>query len=65
MEGYRYVDSTWAYKPTKPVIDDEPIYEGIPKGLHNPNEGIWQACDVRPLCLLECVCRQLRAHLWP
>lgn len=47
MEGYRYVDSTWAYKPTKPVIDDEPIYEGIPKGLHNPNEGIWQACDVR------------------
>ncbi len=47
MEGYRYVDSTWAYKPTKPVIDDEPIYEGFPKGLHNPNEGIWQACDVR------------------
>lgn len=47
MEGYRYVDSIWAYKPTKPVIDDEPIYEGIPKGLHNPNEGIWQACDVR------------------
>ena len=40
MVGYKYVDSTWAYKPTKPVIDDEPIYEGIPKGLHNPNEGI-------------------------
>ena len=46
-DNWMYVDSTWTYKPTKPVIDDEPIYEGIPKGLHDPNEGIWQACDVR------------------
>ncbi len=46
-DNWMYVDSTWAYKPMKPVIDDEPIYEGIPKGLHDPNEGIWQACDVR------------------
>jgi hypothetical protein len=42
-----YVDSTWAYKPQKPVIDDEPIYEGIPQGLHDADEPLWQVCDVR------------------
>ena len=46
-DNWMYVDSTWAYKPIKPVFDDEPIYEGIPKGLHDENEGLWQACDVR------------------
>ena len=46
-DNWMYVDSTWAYQPMKPVIDDEPIYEGIPKGLHDPNEGIWLASDVR------------------
>lgn len=42
-----YVDSTWAYKPMKPVLDAEPSYEDIPKGLHDPSEGRWQDCDVR------------------
>lgn len=42
-----YVDSTWAYKPMKPVLDDEPSYEDIPKGLHDPNEARWQDYDVR------------------
>lgn len=42
-----YVDSTWAYQPIKPVLDDEPIYEGIPQGLHDAFEPLWQACDVR------------------
>ena len=46
-DNWMYVDSTWAYKPIKPVIDDEPIYEGIPQGLHDANEPLWQACDVR------------------
>ncbi len=46
-DNWMYVDSTWAYKPIKPVLDDEPIYEGIPKGLHDPNEETWQASDVR------------------
>ena len=46
-DNWMYVDSTWSHKPVKPVIDDEPIYEGIPKGLHDPNEDVWQACDVR------------------
>lgn len=44
---WMYVDSTWAYSPMKPVLDDEPSYEDIPKGLHDPNEERWQDYDVR------------------
>lgn len=46
-DNWMYVDSTWAYKPMKPVLDGEPSYEGIPKGLHDPNEERWQDYDVR------------------
>ena len=46
-DNWQYVDATWAYRPLKPVLDDEPIYEDIPQGLHDPNEPRWQACDVR------------------
>ena len=46
-DNWMYVDSTWNYHPLKPVLDDEPIYEGIPKGLHDANEPLWQASDVR------------------
>lgn len=46
-DNWMYVDSTWAYQPIKPVLDDEPIYEGIPQGLHDAFEPLWQACDVR------------------
>lgn len=46
-DNWMYVDSTWAYKPMKPVLDSEPSYEGIPKGLHDPNEERWQDYDVR------------------
>lgn len=46
-DNWMYVDSTWKYKPIKPVLDDEPSYENIPKGLHDPNEPRWQAEDVR------------------
>ena len=44
---WMYVDSTWSHRPVRPVIDDEPSYENIPKGLHDPDEGRWQAADVR------------------
>lgn len=44
---WMYVDSTWAYKPIKPVVDGEPSYEDIPVGLHFPNGPRWQAHDVR------------------
>ena len=46
-DNWQYVDSVWSYQPQKPVIDDEPVYEGIPKGLHVTNEGYWHASDVR------------------
>lgn len=46
-DNWMYVDSTWAYKPMKPVLDDEPSYEDIPMGLHDPNEARWKDCDVR------------------
>lgn len=46
-DNWMYVDSTWAYKPIKPVLDDEPSYEDIPMGLHDANEPRWQAADVR------------------
>lgn len=46
-DNWMYVDSTWAYKPMKPVLDAEPSYEDIPKGLHDANEERWQDYDVR------------------
>lgn len=42
-----YVDSTYAHGPLKPVLDGEPSYEDIPKGLHFPKGERWQAEDVR------------------
>lgn len=44
---WMYVDSTWAYKPLKPVFDSEPSYEDIPVGLHFPDGPRWKASDVR------------------
>lgn len=46
-DSWMYVDSTWKYKPIRPVLDDEPSYEDIPMGLHDSKEPHWQACDVR------------------
>ena len=46
-DNWMYVDSTWAYKPIKPVLDAEPSYEEIPQGLHDGDEPFWKACDVR------------------
>ena len=46
-DNWMYVDSTWTYTPLKPVIDDEPVYEEIPKGLHHTDRGFWHDCDVR------------------
>lgn len=46
-DSWMYVDSTWSYKPIKPVLDAEPSYEGIPKGLHDSEEERWSAREVR------------------
>ena len=40
-------EASQAKTPLKPVIDDEPIYEDIPQGLHDPNETRWNQHDVR------------------
>ncbi len=46
-DNWMYVDSVWKYSPMKPVLDDEPSYEGIPKGLHDAKEQRWRDYDVR------------------
>jgi len=46
-DNWRYVEASTSKLPLKPVIDGEPIYEGIPHGLHNPDEIRWTASDVR------------------
>lgn len=46
-DNWMYVDSTWHYKPIKPVLDAEPSYEDIPQGLHDAKEPRWTASDVR------------------
>lgn len=46
-DNWQYVDSAWSYKPIRPVLDGEPSYEGIPKGLHDANEPLWTAREIR------------------
>lgn len=46
-DNWRFVESSLATKPLKPVIDGEPSYEDIPHGLHDASERYWQAEDVR------------------
>jgi hypothetical protein len=46
-DNWRYVERAYQMTPPKPVLDGEPSYEAIPQGLHNVNERLWQAEDVR------------------
>lgn len=46
-DNWRFVQTSMAEKPMKPVIDGEPIYEDIPQGLHDVNETRWKDYDVR------------------
>ncbi|MVM30314.1 DUF4038 domain-containing protein [Spirosoma sp. HMF4905] len=46
-DNWRYIQADLALKPTKPTIDGEPSYEGIPHGLHDVNLPRWTADDVR------------------
>jgi hypothetical protein len=46
-DNWKYVDVDYKLTPTKPVIDAEPSYEGIPQGLHDSAEVRWKAADVR------------------
>lgn len=46
-DSWMYVDSSFSYKPIKPTLDDEPSYEDIPQGLHDPDGPYWHDADVR------------------
>jgi hypothetical protein len=53
-EPFRFGEDNWKYvmldynkTPTKPVLDGEPSYEGIPHGLHDTTLPRWKAKDVR------------------
>jgi hypothetical protein len=46
-DNWRYVRDDYARMPTKPVIDGEPSYEGIPQGLHDPKQPYWGAAEAR------------------
>ncbi len=46
-DSWMYVDSVRKYTPIKPVLDGEPSYENIPKGLHSAEEPLWNDKDVR------------------
>ena len=45
-DNWRYVEAS-TLTPLKPVIDGEPSYEDIPKGLHDVHEERWTADDIR------------------
>ncbi len=46
-DNWRYVQDAKVLQETKPVLDGEPSYEGIPKGLHNPRNGYWTSREIR------------------
>ena len=46
-DNWKYVEVDYALKPTKPTLDAEPSYEGIPQGLHDPKEPLWDDAAVR------------------
>lgn len=52
--GLKYGEDNWKYvvddynrTPVKPTLDGEPSYEGIPQGLHDPSQPLWNDNDVR------------------
>jgi hypothetical protein len=46
-DNYKFVQRDLTLKPTKPTLDGEPSYEGIPHGLHDTLQPKWNAGDVR------------------
>ncbi len=47
QDNWRYMETDFNLKPTKPTLDGEPSYEGIPHGLHDTLQPKWNANDVR------------------
>lgn len=46
-DNWRYVADAYARRPPKPVLDGEPSYESIPRGLHDTTQPYWTADDSR------------------
>ncbi|MET0571518.1 MAG: glycoside hydrolase family 140 protein [Pedobacter agri] len=46
-DNWKYIESDYKLKPTKPTIDGEPSYEDIPQGLHDIKQPRWTDADVR------------------
>lgn len=46
-DNWKYVLRDHRRDVIRPTLDAEPSYEQIPKGLHDPKEGLWQDHDVR------------------
>ncbi|TDD97802.1 glycoside hydrolase family 140 protein [Flavobacterium cellulosilyticum] len=46
-DNYKFVHRDFDLKPTKPTLDGEPSYEGIPQGLHDTLQPLWKDNDVR------------------
>jgi hypothetical protein len=46
-DNWRYIETDYNLKPTKPTLDGEPSYEGIPQGLHDTLQPFWNDDDVR------------------
>ncbi|MFV0564724.1 MAG: glycoside hydrolase family 140 protein [Flavobacteriaceae bacterium] len=46
-DNYKYVRVDFNLKPIKPTLDGEPSYEGIPQGLHDTLQPLWNDNDLR------------------
>jgi len=47
QDNYKFVQVDFNLKPTKPTLDGEPSYEGIPQGLHDTLQPLWNDNDLR------------------
>lgn len=47
QDNWKYIKTDYYKTPTKPVLDGEPGYEGIPQGLHDTLQPRWTADDLR------------------
>jgi hypothetical protein len=46
-DNWKYVVNDYNKIPSRPTLDGEPSYEGIPQGLHDPTQPYWTDTDVR------------------
>lgn len=46
-DNYKFVQIDFKLKPAKPTLDGEPSYEGIPQGLHDTLQPLWNDNDLR------------------